>query len=374
MRMMITGGGTGGHTSPAAAVIEEMRRRDPRLLVQWVGKKGGMEARVAARYNVPFRAVPVEGWTRRKSPRMALTALKLGWSVFRAWFYLRIFRPQIVFGVGGYVSLPAVWVAQRMGIFTVLHEQNKRLGLANRLCAARATRLLLSYPETVGAGATEKTEVVGNPVRAAFLEPPTKEEACDALGLSSTVPVIFVIGGSQGAHSINKAMMEVVHAFGRDEAQFIWGAGKNEAIQMRLCAEDAEPVTQVHAFIEDMATACAAADVIVSRAGASTTAELAVMGKPAVLVPYPHAADNHQESNARAFETAGAAAVLLNSQCTGEALAALLRELLKDPARLESMGAAAKTLARPTAAEAIAETIINLIYDNTPGEEAKTGR
>ncbi len=373
MRIMITGGGTGGHTSPAAAVIEELRRRDPRLLMQWVGKKGGMEERVAGRYSVPFRSIPVEGWTRSKSPRMLLTALKLAWSVFRVWFYLKVFRPQLVFGVGGYVSLPAVWAAQRMGIHTVLHEQNKRLGLANRVCANKATQVLLSFPDTVGAFPAEKAAVVGNPVRAAFLTPPEQAQAREALGLSPDMPVVLVIGGSQGARRINEAMSEVVHAFAHDEVQFIWGAGKQEAIQMRLRAEKASAPTQVHAFIEDMAAACAAADLIVSRAGASTTAELAVMGKPSILIPYPYAADNHQEHNARAFESAGAAVVLLDKDCTGERLGELLRQLLSEPSRLAAMGDAAKPLARPEAAEAIAERIIELVYADADEQSVKNG-
>ncbi|HQN02272.1 MAG TPA: glycosyltransferase, partial [Candidatus Hydrogenedentes bacterium] len=139
MKIVVAGGGTGGHTSPAVAVIEELRRRDPQLLLQWIGKKNSMEEKVAGQRHVPFRKIPVEGWTRKKSPRILITGIKLAWSLMRSWFYLRVFRPQVVFGVGGYVSLPAIWMAQRMGIHTVLHEQNKRLGLANRLCAARAS-------------------------------------------------------------------------------------------------------------------------------------------------------------------------------------------------------------------------------------------
>lgn len=362
---MITGGGTGGHTSPAIAVVEELRRRDPQLLLQWMGKKNSMEERVASQHNIPFRAVPVEGWTRIKSPRMILIGMKLIWSVFRAWFYLRVFRPQVVFGVGGYVSLPAIWMAQRMGIHTVLHEQNKRLGLANRICASRASCLLLGYPDTVGEFPAERAKVVGNPVRAAFMNPKDKEQAKEELGLSANVPVVLVIGGSQGAHTINEALDEVVHTLHKNEAQFIWGAGKVEAIQIRLRAENATVSTQVHAFIDDMATVCAAADLIISRAGASTTAELAVLGKPAILVPYPHAADNHQEHNARAFETAGAAVVLLDKDCTGDTLTKMIRELLAEPQRLEDMGRASKKLAKPLATETIAETIIELVHGTT---------
>lgn len=368
MKVMITGGGTGGHTSPAVAVIEELKRRDPQLLLQWVGKNNSMEERVAAQQQVPFRSVPVEGWTRAKSPRIILTGLKLVWSIFRVWFYLKVFRPQVVFGVGGYVSLPAIWVAQRMGIHTVLHEQNKRLGLANRLCASRASRLLLSFPDTVGNFSADKAVVVGNPVRAAFMNPQDKKQARETLGLRTNVPVVLVIGGSQGAHTINESMATVVHDFGTDEAQFIWGAGKSEAIQMRLRAEGAAANTQVHAFIDDMATVCAAADIIVSRAGASTTAELAVLGKASILIPYPHAADNHQEHNARAFETAGAAVLLLDGECNGKSLGGLVRELLADQNCLNEMGKAAKALAKPMATETIAETIMELVHGENPGD------
>ncbi len=368
MRIMITGGGTGGHTSPAAAVIEELRRRDSRLLLQWVGNKHGIEAGVAQRCEVPFRPLAVEGWTRRKSPRLVWVLMKLAYSMMRAWFYLKIFQPQAVFGVGGYVSLPAVWMAQRMGIPTVLHEQNKRLGLANRLCAKRAACLLLGYPETEGDFPRERAQIVGNPVRAAFLHPPEQEDARRQLHLDARTPTIAVVGGSQGARTLNQAMTGLLQAFEKGEAQFIWATGKSAAIQARMAADGARCLVRAHAFIEDMAAACAAADIVVSRAGASTAAELALLGKPCVLVPYPHAADNHQEHNARAFERAGAAVVLLDDECTPERLEALLRELLAAPERLEKMGQASRSLAKPMAAEQIAEAIMTLTCgsDATP--------
>ncbi len=365
MRIMITGGGTGGHTSPALAVIEELRRRDPQLLLQWIGKRGGMEEEVARRNDVPFRPLPVEGWSRRMSPRLIWIILKLAYSMARAWFYLKVFQPQAVFGVGGYVSLPALWIAQRMGIISVLHEQNKRLGLANRLCAARATRLLLSYPETEGNFPGDRAVLTGNPVRHAFLHPPDRETARRQLDLETDIPVVLIVGGSQGAHTLNEATAFLLHDFKPEELQVIWSAGKAEITEARLKSEGTPITPKLHAFIEDMATTCAAVDIVVSRAGASMTAELAALGKPAILVPYPHAADNHQEHNARAFENAGAAEVLLDAECTGEHLAARIRALLQSPGRLEFMGDAAKSLARPFAAEEIAETIMELVYQKT---------
>ncbi len=362
MRVMITGGGTGGHTSPATAILEELRRRDPRLLALWVGHRGGIEERVARNAGVPFRALPVEGWPRRKTPRMAWTLVKLAWSGFRAATWLWRFRPQAVIGVGGYVSLPLVWAAQRLGFPTFLHEQNKRLGMANRLCAARATRIFLSYPDTIGDYPADRAMVVGNPVRSGFISPPGQRAARLKFGLDPNRPVVLVSGGSQGARTLNRAVLGMAGNFGNGEAQFLWMTGRPDHAEMQEKAAPWKGRVQVHPFIEDMPAACAAADLIVSRAGASTTAEIAVLCKPAVLVPFPFATDNHQEHNARAFVDAGAGVLLLDKECDSARLETVVRELLADPARLEKMGQAAKSLAKPLAAETVVEQIITEIF------------
>jgi UDP-N-acetylglucosamine--N-acetylmuramyl-(pentapeptide) pyrophosphoryl-undecaprenol N-acetylglucosamine transferase len=355
---MITGGGTGGHTSPALAVIEELRNRDPRLLLQWVGKKGSIEERVARREGIPFRSLPMEGWTRKISLRMIRLGIKVLYSMIRVWMYIRVFQPDAVFGVGGYVSLPALWVAQRMGIPTFSHEQNKRLGLANRLCAPGLTTLFLSYEDTLGQPEGVQHKVTGNPVRAAFYTSADPEEARKDLELKEAVPLILVVGGSQGAQKVNQATAELLPQFEEEEAQFIWSTGTAELEKCHEEAAKARCTVLVQAYIEEMAKACAAADIIVSRAGASTTAEIAILGKASILVPYPHATDNHQEHNARAFETAGAARVLLDSECTGETLGSLLKEILQNPELLESMGKEALTLSKPSAANDIVEAIM----------------
>ena len=370
MQIMITGGGTGGHTSPAVAIIEELRKRDPRLMIQWVGRKGGIEEQVCERVAVPFRGVPVEGWPRKRSLRQAWAAGKLALGVARSMLYIKTFRPQVVVGVGGYVSLPLCYAAQRLGVPTVLHEQNKRLGMANRVLAPRATRLLLSYPDTLGDYPREKSRVVGNPVRAGFAHPPDKTAAREAMGLDPNVPVVLVSGGSQGARTINAGMADAIARFGCDEAQFIWMTGQTDAHAARDSAGKAPCRVEVFPFINDMATACAAADFIVGRAGASSTAEIAMLGRPSLLVPYPFATDNHQEQNARAFEQAGAAIVLLDNECTGERLTAILKNALGDAARLQQMARAAASLARPGAAEAIVEEILLLAFGEreVPGD------
>jgi len=359
---MITGGGTGGHTSPAVAIIEELRRRDAQLILQWVGKAGRIEERVATAASVPFRAIPAAGWPRRAHLRKPWVALLMALGYLRARMLLRAFQPQVVIGVGGYVALPLLLAAQHAGIPTILHEQNKRLGLANRLCARKAARIFLSYEDTLGDFPRERAEVVGNPVRPGFVDPPSAAEARARLGLLSGVPVVLVVGGSQGAKSINDAMAGAVHMFTRAEAQFVWMTGPDGVEAAQAAAERAEADVRVHAFIDDMVSACAAADIIVGRAGASSTAELAVIGRPSILIPYPHAADNHQEQNARALEAIGASVVLLDQDCTALRLSDQIHALLADADRREAMARAAKSAGRPLAADHIAESIMTLVF------------
>lgn len=364
MRVMITGGGTGGHTSPAVAIIEELRKRDPRLVIQWVGCNSSIEQRVCARIGEPFRSLPVAGWPRKRSLRQVWVGIKLLYSMVRAFFLLKQFRPQVVVGVGGYVSLPLCYIAQRLGIPTVLHEQNKRLGMANRLLAPRATRIMLGYPDTLGKYPQDAARVVGNPVRAGFMHPPSQIEARKTMNLEPETPVILVVGGSQGAHTLNTAMGDVIKQFSSSEVQFVWMTGEKDVVSAKNAATATPVRVDVYPFIDDMVSAFAAADLIVSRAGASSTAEIALMGKPSILVPYPHATDNHQEHNARAFVDAGAAVMLLDTDCTSERLTTCLHDLLSDPTRLANMSKAALKMARPGAAEAIVEEILLLAFES----------
>ena len=329
-----------------------------------MGKKGGIEQRICENLSIPFRSVPVEGWPRRRSPRKAWVAAKLAYSVARCFLYLMKFRPQAVLGVGGYVSLPLGLAAQRMGIPTVLHEQNRLLGMANRMLAQKAERILLSYPETVGEYPKERAVLVGNPVRAGFITPPSQEEARERLDLDPEIPVVLVCGGSQGARTLNEAVKSLLPELREGEIQVLWMTGKADAAGAREAAQAAGARVEVFSFIEDMPAACAASDLIVSRSGASTTAEIACLGKPSVLVPYPHAAENHQEQNARAFEERGAAVVVLDEECSGQHLLSILRRLLSDGEELTSMGRAAGSLAKPAAGEAIVGEIFGHLFES----------
>ncbi len=364
MRILIAGGGTGGHATPAVAIVEELRKRDPRLRVLWAGKKGKIEERICSNHAIPFRPIPARGWPR--GGRIALrlwTLVVLALGVFRAGLMLLSFRPQLVLGVGGYVSLPVLWAAQRLGYPTVLHEQNKRLGLANRLLAPRAAWVFLSYPETIGHFPGERSAVTGNPVRAAFLDPPDHLEACRRFDLDPAIPVLLVCGGSQGAARINAAMADALPSFAPGSMQVVWMTGELGVDEARAAATKAKIPVQVFSFIDDMPAACAAASLIVSRAGASSTAEIAALGKPSILVPYPQATDDHQKKNAEAFETAGAAVLLEDALCDGDSLGNEIRGILGDASRREGMAIGARQLARLLAAEEIVETMMTLVVD-----------
>ncbi len=363
MRIMITGGGTGGHTSPALAIIEELQRRDPRLMAQWVGRRGGLEARICRARSLPFRPIPVAPWPRRKGPRMLWTAAVVAAGVARGYLYIKRFRPDAVLGVGGYISLPLILAAQRVGLPTFLHEQNKRLGVANQLAAKRASRLFLSYEGTLGEYAEECARVVGNPVRSAFFNPPEQVAARRVFDLAPEDPVVLVCGGSQGARTLNHAVRDALQRLERNETQFLWITGPDYAAEARTTAAGMPIRTEVLPFTDKMDAAYAAADLVVCRAGASTTAELAAVGKPAVLVPYPYATENHQQDNARAFEEAGAARVIDDADFTGDVLVQQLRELLPAREEREAMARQARTLAQPGAAEAIAEAILSDLFE-----------
>jgi UDP-N-acetylglucosamine--N-acetylmuramyl-(pentapeptide) pyrophosphoryl-undecaprenol N-acetylglucosamine transferase len=361
---MVTGGGTGGHTSPAVAIIEELQKRDARLQIQWVGRRGSVEEDVSKALAIPFRSLIVEGWPRNNNRvRKASAGIKLVVGMAQAGWRLIKFHPQLVLGVGGYVSLPLMWVAQRMGIPTAIHEQNKRLGMANRILAKRADLLLLSFQDTLGDYDARKACVVGNPTRAAFVHPPSMATARQTLGLEPNKPVVLVVGGSQGARSLNRAVEGMIANLPADAFQIIWMTGKADAAAARAAAEKAAARVDVFAFVQDMATAYAAADIVVCRAGASTTSEIALMSKPSILVPFPFATDRHQDANASAFADARAGIVIDDDALTPQRLQQTLQELFNDPRRLEDMARAARGLAKPAAVELIVEKLFALVFE-----------
>jgi UDP-N-acetylglucosamine--N-acetylmuramyl-(pentapeptide) pyrophosphoryl-undecaprenol N-acetylglucosamine transferase len=355
-KVLIAGGGTGGHVFPALAVADELRRRRPRAQIGFVGGSRGLETRLVPQAGYPLRTLRMAGLKGASPAARAAAAAMAGWALLRcaAWMVRR--RPHLVIGVGGYASGPAVLAAKGLGVRTMVMEQNHFPGATNRFLAPRVDAVCVPS-EAARARLHGLGVVTGNPVREAFtrIGPPPGGPALSLL----------VFGGSRGARSINRATVEalprlaalqppprIVHQTGPEEV---------DAVRAAYAAIPALSGARVAAFLDDMPAALADADLVVARAGATTLAELAAGGRPAVLVPYPHAADDHQRLNAEAVAEAGAALSILDRELTGTRLAETVAELAADPARRARMAAAARSLAHPDAAARIADVALSLL-------------
>jgi UDP-N-acetylglucosamine--N-acetylmuramyl-(pentapeptide) pyrophosphoryl-undecaprenol N-acetylglucosamine transferase len=349
MRLLLCGGGTGGHLFPAVAVAEEWLAAGGEVLFVGSGRK--TEQEVLGRLGLPWRGISVTGLQGR-GLRGAAGLFRLPVALAQSLAIIRGFRPDVVLGVGGYSSGPVVVAARLMRLPCAVQEQNAMPGLTNRLLGRLVQAAFVSFPDTQSFFPRGKARLAGTPVRRALLEGKAPGKETGKLGL-------FIFGGSQGAHSINvaaagmlphledmKSNLEIIHQTGEQDLAEVSAAYEARSFQARVLP-----------FIHDMASAYGAADLVVCRAGATTLAELAALGKPSLLIPYPHAVGNHQELNARAFEQAGAAEVILNRDLEPGRLAGRIRALLEDGGSRAQMAAAARGLARPEAARTIAEEL-----------------
>lgn len=366
VRILITGGGTGGHVYPGLAVAEALRALDDRLDLRFAGTRRGLERVLVPRAGWPLDFVPASGLRGLGALGRLAFLLNLVAGTLRSLVLLARRRPHIVLGTGGYVCAPVMLAARLLGVPCALQEQNAVPGSANRLVGRWARRVYLGFGEAARwfpAGACVET---GNPVRGAFAAPATgKAGAADAaVPRAAGVPLrLLVFGGSRGAHTLNQAVAAAAAVWapaGAPELLAQTGTADLEAVRAAWAGADPQRV-KVVPYIDDMAGALNWADLVVCRAGAMTLAELQAAGKPAVLVPFPFATDDHQRQNAEACAAAGAAVVLPDAACDGPALVRAVRDLADDPGRLRAMGAAARGLARPEAARVIARDLLSIV-------------
>jgi UDP-N-acetylglucosamine--N-acetylmuramyl-(pentapeptide) pyrophosphoryl-undecaprenol N-acetylglucosamine transferase len=350
MKVLIAGGGTGGHLFPGVAVAEAIRARDPAAEIRFAGTARGIEARVLPGLGWDLDLIEVSG-LKTVGALGALRGLaRLPRALGQARALVRRFGPDVVLGVGGYASGPVVLMARLAGIPTAICEQNSIPGLTNKILGRVVRRVFLAFEESKRFFPTKKIELSGNPVRRDLVQkllaaaPATR----DRLG-------VLVVGGSQGAAAVNAiASRALIALAGERPLAITHQTGQASLDETSARYRDAGITADVRPFIQDMAAAYAQADVIVARAGATTVAELAIAGVPAIFVPYPTAADNHQEINAREMTAAGASLMFRQADLTPEILAETLRKLLGDPELRARMGSAMKRLARPDAAGTVA--------------------
>ena len=354
MRIVISGGGTGGHLFPALAVQAMLVRRHPEARVLFVGSAGGVEATILSGLGLAFRGLPVRQIKGKGWGAQAAAALALPSAVSQAARLLREFEAQAVLGVGGYASFPTVLAARLSGRPAVIHEQNAYPGLANRWLGRLASWVAISFEEAARFFPSGRVAVTGNPVRAE-IRPGDAGEARRALGLGPARFTLLVFGGSQGAHRINLAVAEALPVLTerRSEIQFLHASGERDLAEVRQAYQRTAFESRVEAFFREMGTAYAAADFVIARAGASTIFELAALGKPALLIPYPYAANDHQRLNAEAVVRVGGAWTIPDRVCDGRRVAASVQAALEKPEVLRRMGEQVRTLARPDAAERI---------------------
>jgi len=357
--VLIAGGGTGGHLFPGIALAEEVVDRHPRNDAIFVGTDRGLEARVVPQNGFVFEAIKSRGLKGMGFVKLLLGLLLLPLSFLSALSLLRKYKPDVVVGVGGYSSGPVVMSAWLMRIPTAIQEQNALPGLTNKILGKFVDAVFLSFEGAIPFFPYKRAHVLGNPIRRGLLENFLR---------SKTVHETFtllIFGGSLGARGLNTRVIEAL-PFLKDLKGHIvitHQTGKNDLQTVKKGYAEADFPADVREFIDDMAGAYLGADLVLCRAGATTLAELTVCKKPSILVPFPHATDDHQAVNAKALVDAGAAVMFREAELTGEKLAATIRELKNDPVRLQKMEKAAGALGRPEAAREIADVLQQLCLE-----------
>lgn len=360
LRVLVSGGGTGGHIFPAVSIANEVRRRHPDAEILFVGAEGRMEMQRVPAAGYDIKGLPVAGFDRRRLWRNFAVLGKLLRSLRMANGILRDFRPDIAVGVGGYASGPMLKAAQRHGIPTLLQEQNGYPGVTNKLLAKKADAICVAYDNMDRWFPADRIVMTGNPVRSAITAvTATPTEAKKALGFDPGRPLVLSVGGSLGARTVNEAISAAIPQIEKAGAQLLWQTGKLYADE---CSAKAQGHPDVHAsaFIDDMAMAYRAADLVVSRAGAGTISELELVGAPVILIPSPNVAEDHQRKNALALVDKGAAVMIEDAEATAK-LGAELERLLADADTRHSMSQSIKAMSRPNAASDIVDRLEQIV-------------
>lgn len=363
-RVLITGGGTGGHVFPAIAIAKSLKNLFD-IDILFIGAKNKMEMQKVPVEGFRIFGLPIVGFNRRRLLKNIIIPYHALRSIIKAYIIIKRWKPNVVVGVGGYASWPALFVANILGIPMLLHEQNSFPGLVNRQFSRKARKICVAYEGMDKFFPKDKIYLTGNPIRSELLNIEIKkQESCNYFGLDPHLPVILVLGGSLGAQSINRAMISLLSFFITNKVQLIWQTGKYYYIDiLNQCSNYHSLGVKIIDFIERMDLAYAAADLIISRAGALAISELCVVGKPVILIPSPNVADNHQMKNAQILKNTMAAECILDHELA-EKLPDIIISILRDKQKQEKMHIELKRLAINDADRRIANQIMEIIYKN----------
>lgn len=370
-RIILSGGGTGGHIFPAVSIADRFRARHPDAEILFVGAEGRMEMTRVPEAGYRIIGLPIAGIQRSLSMSNLAVPFKLAASLWRARKVVRDFRPDIAVGTGGYASGPVLFAASMAGVPTLIQEQNGFAGVTNKILAKRAAKICVAYEGLERVFPKDKIVLTGNPVRASILDgKKSRQEALDEFSLSAGRKTFLVLGGSLGARAVNNAVFESIDTLASDGSQLLWQCGKLYYNQYRreldrLVAEhpekDLENRVALVPFISDMNAAYSVADFIISRAGAGTISELCIVGKPSVLIPSPNVAEDHQRHNAQALSSKGAAVFIPESENLSADLSLAAARLLSDASLCSELSRNISSMACPDATSDIVDEIEKLL-------------
>ncbi|GAA4337456.1 undecaprenyldiphospho-muramoylpentapeptide beta-N-acetylglucosaminyltransferase [Flaviaesturariibacter amylovorans] len=363
-KIIIAGGGTGGHIFPALAIANALKQLDPGVELLFVGARGRMEMEKVPQAGYPIKGLDIAGFNRSSLLKNIALPFKLIRSFFQVRRIFNDFAPDAAIGVGGYSSFPVLRLAQARGIPTFIHESNSFAGRANQMLGRKAAAIFVAGEGMQQFFPAEKLVLTGNPVRPGIVKTAgiPKGEALRFFGLQEGKPTVLAVGGSLGARSINEALAAGFQELADAGLQLIWQTGKTDAARWKQKADGSRGLW-VGDFITQMEQAYAAADIVVSRAGAMAVAELCVVGRPVLFVPYPHAAEDHQTANARALVEQDAALMVPDAEA-GARIVPELIALAKSPAKQEQLTRNIKKLGVTNADETIAQAILNRIANS----------
>ena len=359
-RVLIAAGGTGGHVYPAIAIADALKEAKPDTEILFVGTKDHIEWEAVPKAGYDIKSIWISGFHRRFTLKNILFPVKLGSSIVQSWGIISQFEPDAVISCGGFASGPVGWVAAKKDIPLLLQEQNSFPGVTTRLLARYAKKIFTAFKNADKHLPTEKTELAGNPTRKNLTEA-DREQAYSEFNFTKEKNTLLVLGGSGGAKTINEAMASNIKKLHNDfDLQIIWQCGSRyfDELHMRLHTDDYENLRLVD-FLHNMPEAYAVADLVISRAGALSCSELALTGKPSILIPSPNVAGDHQTQNARSMVEEGAAELLEDNEAE-DTISQLVEQLVFDQQNLNKMQQAALKLARPDAAKVIAKEVLEI--------------
>lgn len=365
LRIIVSGGGTGGHIFPAISIANAIKAEHPEAEILFVGAEGRMEMQRVPAAGYEIKGLPICGFDRKNLLKNVVVLYKIWKSQRMAAKIIKEFKPMAVVGVGGYASGPTLNKAASMGIPCLIQEQNSYAGVTNKLLAKKAQKICVAYEGMERFFPAEKIMLTGNPVRQALLETTiTKEEALKSFGLDPTRKTVLLVGGSLGARTINESVLSHLKEIEATDLQFIWQTGKYYSAEIaKKLQELGQPKNIVITdFVSDMGAAYKAADLVISRAGASSISEFCLIGKPVILVPSPNVAEDHQTKNAMALVNRGAALFVSDAEAP-EKLISLAIATVGDEEKLKSLSENVLKMALPNSAEIIAKEVIKLAYN-----------